>query len=265
MCVSSLPPAGSLDAFVSAVGDRPLSRVFWTAPSPGTLAGFCEDRYFGPANYAAFVDALADAVRPEYEAIAARGVMLQIDCPDLAMGRHTRFSEASDHEFGHVLALNVAAMNKALVNVDQAQVRVHVCWGNYAGPHHRDIAASIVWPHIAMLKAKYFLVEAGNARHAHEHAQDAARCLSANQVLVPGVIDTKSAYVEHPDLIADRLLRYAGLLGPARVMAATDCGFASTSKVRAGSERTIYSGCFRNDMHGTHTDRRLPSQTTHSA
>ena len=216
----------------------PLERAFWGCPSPGTLATFCQDDFFC-GDHAAYVAALAEAVRPEYEAVASTGVLLQIDCPDLAMGRHTRFTHLSDAEFAAVMELNVKALNAALVNVPREQVRIHVCWGNYAGPHHLDIDCDDVWPVVANIKCKYVLMEGANPRHGHDAAAY-ERAVSSGLIdptkttIVPGVIDTTAARVEHPQLIAERLLRYVKAAGhPTRVLAGTDCGFASTAKSTA--------------------------------
>ena len=252
----------------------PLDKAFWTVPSPGTLAVFCEDRFFG-GDHTAYVDALANAVRPEYEAIARTGVKLQIgasgasniltrrsspapardpstspshlnrcllraapptDCPDLAMGRHTRYVHLSDAEFAAVAEANVRALNSALINISKEQVRIHICWGNYAGPHHLDLNAYSVWPHVANVHCKYVLIEGANPRHGHEavafeQAVAAGLIDPTELVVVPGVIDTTAARVEHPHLVAERLLRFVRATGhPSRVMASTDCGFASTAR-----------------------------------
>jgi 5-methyltetrahydropteroyltriglutamate--homocysteine methyltransferase len=135
------------------------------------------------AAFARYVTALAQAVRPEYEAIAATGIQIQIDCPDLAMGRHTRYVDMSDAEFDAVAAANVTALNASLVNVPASRVRIHVCWGNYAGPHHRDLAAYSVWPHVANIHAKYLLFEGANPRHGHDVA-------AFEHAVSTGLIDT---------------------------------------------------------------------------
>ena len=145
--------------------------------------------------------ALARALQPEYKAIAASGVMLQVDCPDMAMGRHTRFSHLSDHEFTLIAQTNVDALNVALGDIDPAMVRVHVCWGNYPGPHHLDMDAATIWPQVSRMAAKYILIEGANPRHEHEWETFNPACLHRNQVLVPGVIACHGAHVEHPQLV----------------------------------------------------------------
>ena len=161
----------SLQPFLHALrgAGRLPSQAFWSVPSPGALAVFCEDRAFG-GDHTAYVQALARAVAPEYATIAATGMLLQVDCPDLAMGRHTRHAHLTDEEFCEVAAANVEAMNLALrlANVPAEQVRYHVCWGNYAGPHHHDVDAASLWPIMANVHAKYVVLEAANPRHIHE-------------------------------------------------------------------------------------------------
>ncbi|KAJ8604901.1 hypothetical protein CTAYLR_004322 [Chrysophaeum taylorii] len=219
-----------LDAEIGDLKRRAGGRkFFWSAPSPGTLACLCEDRYFN-GNHEAYVMALAEAIKPEYEAISAAGAILSIDCPDLAMGRHTRWSGVKDDEefVNKILAANVRALNSALEAVS-GECRVHVCWGNYAGSHHRDIELSKIWGEVMKIeKVKVISVEAANPRHEWEIAD-----IREDQVLAAGVVDTKTVVVEHPELVALRLLRLAKRFGPHRVSASTDCGFASTAKSTA--------------------------------
>lgn len=229
--------AASLEPFLAAIRDagRDPSTCFWSVPSPGTLAMFCEDRCFDGDHFK-YVNAFAAALRTEYEQIANTGMILQVDCPDLAMGRHTRHIDNTDAEFvSQIAEVNVAALNHALENVPKEQVRIHICWGNYAGPHHKDINADKIWPVIGKVKTKYILIEAANPRHVHE-VKAFERAVqrgdfTSDQVIVPGVIDTTAARVEHPAAIAEKLLRFVRAAGhPSRVMAGTDCGFASTAK-----------------------------------
>ena len=217
---------------------KPLHECFFSVPSPGTLALFCKDCFF--QRHDAYVGALAEALAKEYAEIARHGLLLQVDCPDLAMGRHTRWSELTDAEFLQVAHLNVEALNRALEDVPTEQIRIHVCWGNYAGPHHKDMPAELLWPLIGAIKAKYILVEGANPRHRSDVAafEDAVQkgYFKPNQVIAPGVVDTTTARVEDPKLIAETLLRYVRAVGhPSRVLASTDCGFASTAKSTAVS------------------------------
>jgi methionine synthase II (cobalamin-independent)/thioredoxin reductase len=230
-CWATMQPF--LDA-VDAEG-HPRSSCFWTAPSPGTVALFCRDDYLG--DYEGYVLALAAELRHEYEAIAASGVLLQLDAPCLAMSRHTRFSYMTDDEWcSKILRVNVEAINLAVVNIPAHQIRLHVCWGNYPGPHHRDIEASLLWPSLCDLNVKYLLVEMANPRHASD--MDAIKAVAdrlGDKVIVPGVVDTITPRVEHPRLVAQRLMALAAIVGPSRVMAGPDCGFASTAKSMANT------------------------------
>ncbi|CAJ1424691.1 unnamed protein product [Effrenium voratum] len=228
----------SLRPFLEAVAkaEKDAADCFYSVPSPGTMALFCQDAYFH--DHKAYVMALAEALAPEYRQVARTGLQLQVDCPDLAMGRHTRWSEMTDSEFLDIARCNVEALNIALKDVPLEQIRIHVCWGNYAGPHHKDMPAGLLWPILAEAKATYLLVEGANARHrmdvlAFEEAVKKGH-FKEHQVIVPGLIDTTAARVEDPRLIAETLLRYVRAAGhPARVMAGTDCGFASTAKSTA--------------------------------
>jgi 5-methyltetrahydropteroyltriglutamate--homocysteine methyltransferase len=202
---------------------------FMSAASPGVTALFFPNAYY--ASDEEYVFALAEGLRHEYETIAAAGITLQVDCPDLAMGRHVQFTELSTEEFRRRIGMNVAALNHALRNIPAEQLRMHLCWGNYPGPHVCDVAlgeiADIVWS----AKPQTVLLEGANPRHAHEFAFFEDNPLPEGKVLCPGMIEPQSPYVEHPELIAQRIGRYADLLGSERVMAGVDCGFS----VHAGS------------------------------
>lgn len=203
------------------------SRLFFTAPSPGTVALFMENQHY--PDYETYVAAVGEVLRREYEIIAAYGVQLQVDCPDLAMGRHTRFRHLSDDQFLAVIDTNVRVLNQALANVDAAQCRAHICWGNYAGTHHCDIGLDTIFGRVMQVAPKYISLESSNHRHAHEWTVFRQRAFPADKVLMPGVIDTTSNIVEHPRLVAQRITTFAEILGPERVVASTDCGFASTA------------------------------------
>ena len=201
------------------------SRGFMTAVSPGTIAVFQPNEYY--ASHAAYLEALAAAMRPEYEAIVAAGLLLSVDCPDLGMGRHIRFRGVDDAEFVRNAALQIEALNAALVNVPADRVRLHICWGNYEGPHTRDIPLSKVLPALLKAKPAQLLIEGANPRHEHEWALWETHRLPEDKILVPGVLDTSCNFVEHPELVAQRLVRYARLVGRERVIAGTDCGFGT--------------------------------------
>jgi len=203
--------------------------TFMSAASPGVTALFFPNQYY--ASDEEYVFALAEGLRHEYETIAAAGITLQVDCPDLAMGRHVQFTHLSTEEFRKRIGMNIAALNHAVQNIPAEQLRMHLCWGNYPGPHHCDVAlgeiADIVW----QAKPQTVLLEGANPRHAHEFAFFVDHPLPDDKILCPGMVEPQSPYIEHPDLIAQRIGRYADLLGRERVMAGVDCGFS----VHAGS------------------------------
>jgi 5-methyltetrahydropteroyltriglutamate--homocysteine methyltransferase len=207
----------------TALRDSKATEGFMSAVSPGTIAVFQPNEYY--PSHAAYLEALAEAMRPEYETIVKSGLILQVDCPDLGMGRHIRFRDADDDEFLRNAALQVEALNHALANVPADRVRLHICWGNYEGPHTRDIPLYKVLPTLLEAKPMALLIEGANPRHEHEWELFAATKLPDDKVLVPGVLDTTTNFVEHPELISQRIRRYADLVGRERVMAGTDCGF----------------------------------------
>ena len=200
---------------------------FLNAASPGVVASFLPNHFY--RSYRDYVEAIAAAMREEYEAIVAAGFVLQIDCPDLAMSRHTAFQDLSDEQFQSRARLNAEVLNGALSNVPPETVRMHVCWGNYEGPHTHDIALARILPIILDVKAGALSIEAANPRHEHEWAVWSDIPLPPDKVLLPGVIDTSTNYVEHPDLVAQRIERFTRLLGRERVIASTDCGFGTSA------------------------------------
>jgi 5-methyltetrahydropteroyltriglutamate--homocysteine methyltransferase len=198
---------------------------FMNAVSPGTIAVFQPNEYY--PSHQAYMEALADAMRSEYEEIVNSGLLLQLDCPDLAMGRHSRFRDMTDDEFLRAAEVQVEALNHALANVPADRVRMHVCWGNYQGPHIHDLPLTKILPIVLKAKPQALLLEGANPRHEHEFEVWATHKLPADKVLVPGVIASSNNYVEHPDLVAQRIIRYADLVGRERVIAGTDCGFGT--------------------------------------
>ena len=200
------------------------SRGFLTAASPGVTAFFfSNEHYRTPEDY---VFAIADAMRHEYEAIVASGVMLQIDCPDLAMGRHTQFRDLDLAGFRERMELNIEALNRALVNIRADQVRMHLCWGNYPGPHHFDVPLQDIVDVVWKAKPHAIQFEAANPRHGHEWVVFETVKVPDGKVLIPGVIEPQSNYIEHPELVAQRIERYAKRVGRDNVMAGVDCGFS---------------------------------------
>jgi 5-methyltetrahydropteroyltriglutamate--homocysteine methyltransferase len=224
--VKSLEPAradiGNLSAAVAAA--RP-TEAFMNAASPGVIALFQPNDHYPSQD--AYLEAVAEAMRAEYEAIVAAGILLQIDAPDLAMGRHTMYRNRSVDEFLGLAARHIEVLNAALRNVPADRVRMHVCWGNYEGPHHHDVPMELLWPVIARAKPQALLFEGANPRHAHEWTVFRDHQVPDDKLLVPGVIGSTSNYVEHPQLVAERICRYADLVGRERVIAGTDCGFST--------------------------------------
>lgn len=201
--------------------------VFLNAASPGVVASFLPNQHY--PSHESYVEAVAAAMREEYAAIIAAGFVLQIDCPDLAMSRHASFQDLSEAEFLKRAHFHVEALNHALTNVPSDMVRIHVCWGNYEGPHTKDIDLSKILKIVLAIKAKALSVEAANPRHEHEWAVWKDSKLPDDKILLPGVVDTSTNYVEHPDLVAQRIERFAGVVGRERVIASTDCGFATSA------------------------------------
>lgn len=202
----------------------PTTEAFMNAASPGLISAFQLNRHY-PTQEAYLAD-LAEAMRPEYEAIVAAGFYLQLDCPDLAMSRHTGFQDLTEAEFIAVAEQNVEALNHATRNIPPERMRMHVCWGNYEGPHDCDIDLAKVIGPILNARPATVLFEAANPRHEHEWTVWRDADLT-EKVLAPGMIDTCSNYVEHPELIAQRIERFAAIVGPERVIASTDCGFGT--------------------------------------
>src|SRR4029077_4397181 len=210
--------------FIRALSGRSV-RGFLNAASPGLITAFQPNAFY-PSHEAYLAD-LVDAMRPEYTAIVASGLQLQLDCPDLAMARHTGYQELSEAEFLNIAAANVEALNAATADIPPERMRMHVCWGNYEGPHDHDIPLERVLGIILGARPATILFEAANARHEHEWKVWAAAQIPQDKILAPGLIDTCSNYVEHPELIAQRIERFAAIVGVERVIASTDCGFGT--------------------------------------
>jgi 5-methyltetrahydropteroyltriglutamate--homocysteine methyltransferase len=211
--------------FRAALDAVPRAEGFMNAASPGVVAAFMPNAHY--ASHEAYIEALAEALRVEYEAIAAAGFVLQVDCPDLAMARHTGFQELSDDAFLARAEFHVQALNHALARVPAGQVRIHVCWGNYEGPHDHDIELKRILPIVLKLKARAISFEAANPRHEHEWTDWRDARLPDDLILIPGMLDSCSNYVEHPELVAQRIERFAGIVGRERVIAGSDCGFGT--------------------------------------
>jgi 5-methyltetrahydropteroyltriglutamate--homocysteine methyltransferase len=219
-----------LDAECDLVADAPFARTFMTAASPGIVAAAMENRHYPTQEE--YVRAVAAALATEYRAIVDRGLLLQIDAPDLAMERHNLFADRPIADFLDWVALVVDAINGALDGIDPAQVRLHVCWGNYEGPHTHDVDFAEIQPLLYEARVGALVLSMANARHAHEHHCFERRPLPDHLALVAGVIDTTNNFVEHPEVVADRLVAIAGSIGdPARLVAGTDCGFDTSAGI----------------------------------
>jgi 5-methyltetrahydropteroyltriglutamate--homocysteine methyltransferase len=214
-----------IDNMKAALATAKVTEGFMNAVSPGTIAVFQPNEYY--PTHEAYLGALADAMREEYEMIVKSGLLLQLDCPDLAMGRHTRFKKLTDEEFLRNAEMQVEALNHALANVPADRVRLHVCWGNYEGSHVHDMDCHKIFPIAVKVKPMALLVEGSNPRHEHEYQAWKDIKLPDDKVLVPGVIASSSNYVEHPEVVAMRLMNYANVVGRERVIAGTDCGFGT--------------------------------------
>ena len=219
------PLRADLDNLERAVATSAPLEAFMNAASPGVIALFQPNDFYRTQD--AYLEALAEAMRAEYEGVTARGVLLQIDAPDLAMGRHTMYRDRSVDQFLRLAAQHVEVLNHALRGIPPDRVRMHVCWGNYEGPHHHDVPLEQLWPIVVKARAQGLLIEGANPRHAHEWAVFAEQSLPDDKILIPGVITTTTNYVEHPMLVAERVCRFAGLVGRERVIAGTDCGFGT--------------------------------------
>ena len=233
MCVGEVKSKGqgelqkdiaNLKAAMQANG---VERGFMNAASPGVISLFLQNDYYPTRD--AYLAALADAMKAEYETIVASGLDLQLDCPDLALSRHMLFTDLSDDEFIKVAASHVEALNHALSDVPPEKVRVHICWGNYEGPHVCDISMSKMFDTLMSTKSRYVLFETSNPRHGHEWTvfRDRAGDIPDDKVLVPGVVDTTTNFVEHPELVRQRIERFVDIVGSDRVIAGSDCGFGT--------------------------------------
>jgi 5-methyltetrahydropteroyltriglutamate--homocysteine methyltransferase len=209
----------------AALPDRPREGCFISAASPGVVGLFFRNDHY--PSMEKYLFAIADAMRHEYEAIAGAGMVVQIDCPDLAMGKHIQYADLSVAEFRKRAEMNIAALNHATANIPPEQLRMHLCWGNYEGPHHHDIPFAEIVDVVFKARPSAISFEAANPRHAHEWTLFEKIKLPDGKILIPGVIESKSNFIEHPDLIAQRISNYARLVGRENVIAGSDCGYGT--------------------------------------
>jgi 5-methyltetrahydropteroyltriglutamate--homocysteine methyltransferase len=216
--------AVDLRNLTAALAGVDVGRSFSSAASPGVVSLFFANQHY--PNDEEYLFAIAEAMRTEYEAIAAAGVTVQVDCPDLAMGRHSAYASMDLAAFRRRIALNIEALNHAVRNIPAEQLRMHLCWGNYPGPHHHDVDLADIIDLVWQAKPRTVLLEAANPRHAHEWRLFEQVSLPDDKILCPGMVEPQSNYIEHPQLVAQRICRYADLVGRDRVMAGVDCGFS---------------------------------------
>jgi 5-methyltetrahydropteroyltriglutamate--homocysteine methyltransferase len=233
MCVGEVKSKGQSELekdianLKAAMATHGIERGFMNAASPGVISLFLQNDYYPTRE--AYLAALADAMKAEYETIVAAGLDLQLDCPDLALSRHMLFTELSDDEFIKVANSHVEALNHALSDIPAENVRVHICWGNYEGPHVCDISMDKMFNTLMSTKSRYVLFETSNPRHGHEWTvfRDRKSEIPDDKVLVPGVVDSTTNFVEHPELVAQRITRFTDIVGAERVIAGSDCGFGT--------------------------------------
>ncbi len=233
------PVHADIDNFRNAIAHNDPAEGFMNAASPGVLALFQPNKHY--RSHEAYLEALADAMAHEYRAIVKAGIVLQLDSPDLGLGRHMLFKHKSDKEYQDLAALHVRALNHALDGLPKDRIRLHVCWGNYEGPHHHDAAMDMVLPIALEANVGALLFESANPRHAHEWAVFAKSDLPDDLILIPGVIDSTTNFIEHPELVAERICRFADIVGRERVIAGTDCGFSTFAGFGAVDEDIVYA------------------------
>jgi 5-methyltetrahydropteroyltriglutamate--homocysteine methyltransferase len=247
MCVGEVKSKGQgelakdIANLKSAMAEHGVERGFMNAASPGVISLFLQNDFYPTRE--AYLEALANAMKAEYETIVASGLDLQLDCPDLALSRHMLFNDLSDEEFIKIANSHVEALNYALSDVPAEKVRVHICWGNYEGPHICDIPMSKMFDTLMSTKARYVLFETSNPRHGHEWSifKDRKNDISEDKILVPGVVDTTTNFVEHPDLVAQRIERFVDIVGADRVIAGSDCGFGTFAGFGAVDPEIAYA------------------------
>ena len=242
IAVKTLEPLHKDIAHLKAAAQRHgAQQMFMNAASPGVVALFQPNQHY--ASDDAYLEALAHALRHEYHAIVDAGLVLQIDSPDLGLGRHMMYKDLDEAAYLARIEKHVEALNFALLALPADRVRMHVCWGNYEGPHHKDVPLATILPTVLKAKPQGLLFETANPRHGHEWAtlRDMRHLIPDDKVLIPGVLDTTSNFIEHPDLIAERLARFVDIVGADRVIAGSDCGFGTFAGFGAVDEDIVYA------------------------
>nr|WP_229674513.1 cobalamin-independent methionine synthase II family protein [Nakamurella endophytica] len=227
--------------FAAATAAHPSAGAFMNSASPGVIALFQPNEYYPSQDE--YLEALAEAMRPEYEAIVAAGLILQLDSPDLGLGRHMMYKGRSDEEYISLIAVHVEVLNHALRNVPADRVRMHVCWGNYEGPHTHDVEMGVILPTLLRAKPAGLLFETSNPRHQHDwtYFREQAAAIGDDKVLIPGVLDSTTNFVEHPQVVAQRLRLFTDVVGRDRVIGGTDCGFSTFAGFGAVDPDIVYA------------------------
>ncbi len=246
-CTSEISSKGQTDLnkditnLKNAMAKHGVERGFMNAASPGVISLFLPNQHY--ATREQYLAALADVMKTEYETIVAAGLDLQLDCPDLALSRHMLFPDVSDDEFVKIANTHVEALNHALRDVPKEKVRVHICWGNYEGPHVCDIDMAKMFDTLMSTHSRYVLFETSNPRHAHEWQvfKERAKDIPDDKILVPGVVDTTTNFVEHPEVVAERVTRFKGIVGADRILAGSDCGFGTFAGFGAVDPEIAYA------------------------
>jgi 5-methyltetrahydropteroyltriglutamate--homocysteine methyltransferase len=233
------PVTEDIDNLLAGIARHKPTQAFMNAASPGVIALFQPNKHY--PSHESYLEALASVMAHEYRAIVDAGIVLQLDSPDLGLGRHMLFKDKSDEEYQALASLHVDALNHALEGIPKEMVRLHVCWGNYEGPHHHDAPMELVLPVALRANVGALLFESSNPRHAHEWETFANIKLPDDLILVPGVIDSTTNFVEHPKLVAERICRFADIVGRDRVMAGSDCGFSTFAGFGAVDEDIVYA------------------------
>ena len=247
MCTERISSKGQVDLnkdifnLKTAMKICNVSKGFMNAASPGVISLFLQNQFYSSREE--YLAALADVMKTEYETITSSGLYLQLDCPDLALSRHMLFNDLSDDEFLKIADLHIETLNYALRDIPEEKVRVHICWGNYEGPHCCDIDMNKVFSTLMKAKAQFLLFETSNPRHAHEWEvfQNRKSEIPDNKILVPGVVDTTTNFVEHPELVRQRIERFINIVGKDRVVAGTDCGFGTFAGFGAVDPELAYA------------------------
>ena len=240
IAVKDMQPVGlDIANFQAAIAKHEPLEGFMNAASPGVIALFQPNRFY--PDHETYLEAIADAMAAEYRAIVDAGLVLQLDSPDLGLGRHMMFKDNTDAEYRALAELHVDALNHALAGIPADRVRLHVCWGNYEGPHHCDAPLSMVLPMALRANVGALLFESANPRHGHEWRSLADMAIPDDRILIPGVIDSTTNFIEHPELVCERLCRFADIVGRERVIGGTDCGFSTFAGFGAVDPDIVYA------------------------